>query len=146
MEAPAEKARALMVVGFSDHSECNDDVLKKYRGTPGFIGGVCDVAIGAYDRNKWGRHWYSKMCKASDPVEFWGSSVLFLKIVDGRYDLWSAEFEEKCRVMERFWPNLRSALRSRIRKWSSVRAGKLFGADAPKDVFLSHDGSMVNEG
>ena len=146
MEAPAEKARALMVVGFSDHSECNDDVLKKYRGTPGFIGSVCDVAIGAYDRNNWGRHWYSKMCKASDPVEFWGSSVLFLKSVDGRYDLWSAEFEEKCRVMERFWPNLRSALRSRIRKWNSVRAGKLFGADAPKDVFLSHDGSMVNEG
>ena len=146
MEAPEEKARALMVVGFSDHSGRNDDVLEKYRGTPGFIGDVCDAAIWAYNRNNWGRHWYSEMCKAIDPAEFWGSSVLFLKVVDGRYDLWSAVYEEKHRVMERFWPNLRSALRSRIGKWNSVRAGKLFGTDAPKEVFLSHDGSMVHDG
>ena len=86
------------------------------------------------------------MCKASDPVDFWGASVLFLKVVDGRYDLWSAEYEEKQPVMERFWPNLCSALRSRIGKWNSVRAGKLFGADAPKEVFLSHDRRTVHDG
>ena len=141
MEAPAEKARALMVAGFSDHSGRNDGVLEEYRGTPGFIGDVCDAAIWAYDRNNWGRHWYREMCEAIDPDEFWGSSVLFLKVVDGRYDLWSSEYERTHGVMERFWPNLRSALGSRIGKWQSDRAGKLFGVDAPKEVFLSHDES-----
>ena len=137
MDAPVEKARALMVVGFSDHSGRNDDILEKYRGTAGFIGSACDAAIGAYDRNDWGRHWYSELSKATDPVEFWGSSVLFLKVVDGRYDLWSSEYEQTHRVVERFWPNLRSALCSRIAKWQRDRARNLFGQEAPKEVFLS---------
>ena len=145
MEAPAEKARALMVVGFSDQSRRNDDVFEKYRGTPGFIGDVCDAAVWAYDRNSWGRHWYNEMCKATDPVEFWGSSVLFLKVVDGRYDLWSSEYEQTGRIMERFWPNLRSALSNRMRKWQSARASKLFGKDVPKAVFLSDDGSSGHD-
>ena len=141
MGAPAERARALMVVGFSDQRRRNDDVLEKYRGTPGFIGDVCDAAVGAYDRNSWGRHWYNEMRKATDPVEFWGASVLFLKVVDGRYDLWSSEYEQTGEIMDRFWPNLRSALSNRMRKWQNARARKLFGKDVPKAAFLSDEGS-----
>ena len=136
-EEPAEKARALMAAGFSDKSEFNDCVLDKYRNAAGFVGKVSSAAIYAYERNAWARYWYSKMCKAKDSVEFWRMSVLFLKIVDGRYDLWfsDSEYEDP---MKRFWPNLRYALRRRMNKWKSLRENTLFGGGVPKEWFLSY--------
>lgn len=136
-EEPAEKARALMAAGFSDKSEFNDCVLDKYRNAAGFVGEVSSAAIYAYERNAWARYWYSKMCKAKDPVEFWRMSVLFLKIVDGRYDLWFSD-SEYADPMKRFWPNLRYALRRRMNKWKNLRENTLFGGSVPKEWFLSY--------
>lgn len=138
-EEPAEKARALMVAGFSDRSEFNDSVLDQYRNAEGFVGDVSSAAIYAYERNTWARHWYSIMCRAEDPIEFWRMSVLFLKVVDGRYDLWcsDSEYEDRNEPMKRFFPNLRFALKRRMNKWKSHRERKLFGGSLPKEWFLS---------
>ncbi len=136
MEEPLEKARALMVAGFSDRSEFSDDVLDRYRNVEGFVGEACNAARYAYERNTWARHWYGEMCRAKDRIEFWRFSVLFLKIVDGRYDLWASEYVDRNEPMRRFFPNLRYALNRRLNKWKRLRERRLFGADIPKEWFL----------
>ena len=132
---PADKARALMVCGFSDTCDFVDRVFDEYRQHPGFLGEVCRAAVDGYDRNEWARHWYGEMCRTVDSVEFWGFSVLFLKIADGRYDYWCGEY--KCiELMKPFLPNLRDALDRRMRKWQKERERKLFGSDVPDHFFL----------
>lgn len=133
---PAEVAHALMVAGFSDHDPFNDEVLDRYRGTDGFIGDAHEAARYAYDRNTWARHWYERMCHARDGLEFWRSSVLFTKIVDGRHDLWQSEYKTRSEPMRLFWPSVGNKLRNRIRKWAGQRKKKLFGQEVPAEIFL----------
>ena len=134
---PAAIARALMVAGFSDGSQYNEEVLGNYDDTEGFVGEARKAAKYAYKRNLWARHWYGKMCQESDFELFWSCSVLFLKVVDGRYDFWFDKYGEHSDAMRRFGPNLRSAVDNRIKKWRRKRESKLFGTDRPDDVFIS---------
>jgi len=133
---PAEVAHALMVAGFSDQDRFNADVLDHYRGTQGFVGDAHDAARYAYDRNRWARHWFERMCHARDGLEFWRFSVLFTQIVDGRYDFWRSEYAIRGEPMRLFWPSVRNKLRNRIGKWEDKRKKKLFGQEAPAEIFL----------
>ena len=133
---PAEIARAIMVAGFSDYNEFNDGVLQKYQDTDGFIGDAHNAAQYAYERNSWARHWFAKMCEADEADEFWCFSILFAKIVDERYEFWRSEYKERNEPMQLFWPSVRSKLKDRFKKWESLRKEKLFGGNAPEEVFL----------
>ena len=133
---PAEVAHALMAAGFSDHSQYNENVLNRYGSADGFIGEVHDAARYAYDRNRWARHWFERMCGAHDNVDFWRFSILFTKIVDGRFDLWRSEYKEWSEPMRLFWPSVKNRLRNRLRKWENKRKSELFGQDVPDRVFL----------
>ena len=135
-EEPVEIARAIMVAGFSDNSEFNDDVLNRYQDTDYFIGDAHNAARYAYDRNTWARHWFARMCEADEADEFWRFSILFAKIVDGRYEFWRSEYEDRNEPMRLFWPSVRSRLRNRFKKWGDLRNKKLFGGDVPSRVFL----------
>ena len=135
-EEPAEIARAIMVAGFSDHSEFNNGVLNRYQDTDGFIGDAHNAAQYAYERNSWTRHWFAKMCEADEAHEFWRFSILFAKIVDRRYYIWQSEYTEKNEPMQLFWLSIRSKLKNRFNRWESLRKKKLFGGDAPEEVFL----------
>ena len=135
-EEPAEIARAIMVAGFSDYSEFNDDILNRYQDTDGFIGDAHNAAQYAYERNSWARHWFAKMCEADEADEFWCFSILFTKIVDRRYYIWQSEYTEENEPMQLFWPSVRSKLKNRFDRWENLRKKKLFGRDAPEEVFL----------
>lgn len=82
---PAALARALMVAGFSNPNAVSDAFLEEYEDAAGFLGGARKAAHYAYERNVWARHWYGEMCAAKEPEEFWRFSVLFCKVVDGRF-------------------------------------------------------------
>ena len=135
-EEPAEIARAIMVAGFSDHSEFNDGVLNRYQDTDGFIGDAHNAAQYAYERNSWARDWFAKMCEADEADEFWRFSILFAKIVDRRYYIWQSEYTKENEPMQLFWSSVRSKLKDRFKKWENLRKKKLFGGDAPEEVFL----------
>lgn len=134
-DEPAEIVRAIMVSGFSDDDPFNDMVLDNYRNADGFIGEAHQAACYAYDRNKWAKHWFARMCRTEDAEEFWRCSVLFLKVVDGRYDFWRSEYADLKGPMLVFRSSIRSRLSSRIRKWQDKRRKKLFGGDIPHGVF-----------
>lgn len=85
---PVAIARAVMVAGFSDHNQFNDGVLARYKDTPGFIGRARTAAMYAYERNIWSKQWFNQMRETQSSEDFWRYSVLFTKIVDGRFEVW----------------------------------------------------------
>lgn len=133
---PARMARAITICGLFDEGEMAKGVLNSFATHKGFIGNVHEAARYAYDRNQWARHWYSHMRNSETPIDFWRASVLFLKIVDGRFDLWSDNFGEGSEVFHRFFPLLSQDIERRIKKWQDARSKKLFGLTIPNSVYL----------
>ena len=133
---PEGTARALLVAGFSSQQEHNKDVLGRYRDAKGFIAEAYKAAKYAHDRDAWARYWFEEMCKADCPTEFWRYSVLFTKIVDGRFTIWNSEYGKRGTPMALFGPSIDEEVDRRIEKWRKHREKTLFGAKKPADVFL----------
>jgi len=136
-EEPSEISRGIMVVGFSDQSEFNDGILKKYETSGGLIGNSQKAAKYAYERNVWARYWFDKMCRTNENTDFWRFSVLFLKIVDGRYDIWRSDCEQKGSPIQSFGFTVDAWIHNRYTRWENLRSKKLFGLDAPTPIFLN---------
>ncbi len=133
---PEGIARALLVAGFSKQHDHIRDVLASCRDAKGFIGEAYKAAKYAQDRDGWARYWFEEMCKADCPTEFWRYSILFTKIVDGRFAIWSSEYEKRGRPIALFGPSIHEEVDRRIEKWRKHREKTLFGAKKPPDVFL----------
>lgn len=135
-EDPAEISRGIMVAGFSDQSEFNDGILKRYKDSAGFIGTTQKAAKYAYEHNVWARYWFKKMCQTNQNSEFWRYAILFLKIVDGRFTAWHSDYTQKGSPFQLFGSSLDSNLQNRFAKWETHRNKKLFGSNAPESIFL----------
>ncbi|MCP3414258.1 hypothetical protein NLM16_09115 [Bradyrhizobium brasilense] len=135
---PAKMARALLVCGFSDVSDHASRTLERFANREGFIGDAHRAATYAYRRNEWSRHWYFKMKTAANPEEFWQYSVLFTKIVDGRFDLWEAEPGSAGDTFARFFTTVQDEIEKRVKKWQSERQSKLFGLAIPDPIFTRY--------
>jgi len=133
---PEGIARALLVAGFSNQEDRNKDVLYCYRDVKGFIGEAYRAAKYALDRDGWARYWFEEMCKADRPTKFWRYSILFTKIVDGRFATWHSEYTRQGEPMRLFWPSIDGEVDRRIEKWRRHRERTLFGGKRPADVFL----------
>ncbi len=134
---PSEVARGVMVAGFSDVSEFNDNILKKYSNSNGLIGAAYKAAKYAYERNKWSRHWYELMNTTNKLEEFWCYSQLFLKIIDHRYDIWEKEYSSNSHPVNQYAHTYQDKIRHRFEQWEKHREKTLFGEKAPKPVFLN---------
>lgn len=134
---PAAIARALMVCGLGLESKDAEASIKRYADMKGILGSAAQAAQYAYERNCWSRHWFSKMCETSAAEEFWTFSVLFVKVVDARYELWINDFERKGEPIQNFGPSLRSKIENRVKDWQKKRDKKLFGFNAPHPMFVA---------
>lgn len=135
-EEPAEIARAIMVAGFSDRSEFNDKILTRYHDSAGLIGSAQKAAQYAYERNNWARHWFDMISRAETNADFWRYSVLFTKIVDGRFDVWEDKYTFQGAALKLFFPSITHEINNRINRWETHRKKKLFGDEAPAPIFL----------
>lgn len=142
-QQPSVVCRGLMVLGFSINEEVSEKLINDYMEYPGLIGHAAKAAKFALDRNKWARHWHRQMCAATSKPEFWLNSVLFLKVVDARFDLWGPEEGKAGELLERFYPTLGDELSKRVKRWKSKREKKLFGLDAPNPAFLTRAVSVA---
>ena len=133
---PEGIARALLVAGFSSQRDQSKEVIRCYGDAKGFIGEAYKAAKYAHDRDGWARYWFEKMCKADHATEFWRYSVLFTKIVDGRFAIWSSEYERRGEAMDLFGRSIDEEVDGRIERWRKHREKTLFGAKRPADVFL----------
>jgi len=141
-DEPSEISRGILVAGFSDQSEFNDGILKRYECCSGLIGNAQKAGKYAYERNVWAWHWFEKMCQVEENTEFWRYAVLFSKIVDGRFSVWRSNFTQKGIPIQSFGPAADGELKNRFARWENHRNKKLFGLDAPLLIFL--DGGNVN--
>ena len=133
---PSRISRAIMVAGFMDENEVSTALLDRYRNADGFIGTTTKAARFSYQRNSWAQHWHKQMQMATTPEDFWCAQMLFEKIVDGRFAIWSTQpkedsFAEQHRVL------VQSRVKARCKKWREKRKLKLFGASIPDDYVLA---------
>lgn len=127
-----------MVAGFSDQSEFNDEIIKRYEGSAGLIGSAQKAAKYTYERNVWARHWFEKMCQTDENTDFWCYAVLFSKICDGRFDVWRSNYAQKGPIQS-FGPAVEGGLKNRFARWENHRNKKLFGSEAPAPIFLERE-------
>lgn len=137
-DRPVDVARALMVCGFSSSSAGRGGIIAAHVELPGPIGEAARRARYAYDRNVWARHWYDRMHDADTPEDFWRFSVLFLKLVDGRYQHWNVPPPRSHSPMESFAPGLWHGIKRRIKSWQDKRGKTLFGEKAPNAEFIEN--------
>jgi len=136
---PSAIARGIMVAGFSEDNAFNEGIIRRYQDHLGLAGQAGAAAMYAYVRNKWAAHWFNEMYMAETPAEFWRFSVLFEKIVDGRFETWPQPQLAPAEPFRLFWPSIENMLKNRFKKWREKRNKKLFGADAPDKVYLGLD-------
>jgi len=134
---PYETALALMIAGFCDESLHADSVLSRFQDSKGFIGAAYAAAHDSYVRNVWAKTWYAQMQNAQRPEDFWSASVLFTKIVDGRFDIWSKASKTPSTIFTAFMPTIEREVDNRAAKTQKAREGKLFGKKAPASVMLN---------
>ncbi|WP_447989479.1 hypothetical protein [Achromobacter spanius] len=136
-DRPYEIALALTIAGFCDDSVHAEAVLSRFGGAEGFIGKAHAAASDSYARNVWAKTWYGKMLNAQQQEDFWTASVLFLKIVDGRFDIWSEVSRAPSAIFTAFMPTISREISNRAIKILKKRQEKLFGEKAPMSVMLS---------
>lgn len=124
---PSMIARALMVCGFSLENENVKKILDEYKDTSGFIGLAHESAMYAYERNIWAKKWFDNMCKTSSNQKFWSNSILFSKIVDARFVIWSSNYNMKGKPIKVFGATINNRINRRIKKWRDKRKKTLFG-------------------
>ena len=136
---PYETALALMIAGFCDDSVHAEAVLSRFDGAEGFIGKAHTAASDSYARNVWAKTWYTKMLDARQQEDFWRASVLFMKVVDGRFDTWSEPSKAPSAIFTAFMPTISREISNRAIKVQKKREEKLFGEKAPPSVMLSSE-------
>ena len=134
---PYETALALMIAGFCDESLHADSILSRFQDSKGFIGAAYEAARDSYARNVWAKTWYAQMQNAQRPEDFWSASVLFTKIVDGRFDIWSEASGTPSTIFTAFMPTIEREIDNRAAKTQKARESKLFGQKAPASVMLN---------
>jgi hypothetical protein len=139
MEQPSEICRGIMVAGYSDKSEFNDEILRRYEGSGGLIANAQKAAKYAYQRNVWARHWFEKMCQTDENTDFWRYAILLSKIVDGRFTIWREDYAQKGNSIQSFGSATVGKLDNRLARWEDHRNRKLFGSDVPAPIFIDGD-------
>lgn len=136
---PYETALAIMIAGLSDQSAHSDAVLSRFDGTKGFIGAAHTAGQDAYVRNVWAKTWFGKMWDAQRAEDFWEASVLFMKVVDGRFDIWPRNSYEPSQIFCAFMPTINREINKRAEKRQNALKSKIFGKKAPASLMLNAD-------
>lgn len=136
MKRPYETALALMIAGYCDESPHAQTVLARFDCAKGFVGTAHAAASKSYAKNIWAKNWYENMLNAERTEDFWRASVLFMKIVDGRFDLWSEASDTPSTIFSAFMPTINKAIESRATKVQKNREKELFGGKAPASIML----------
>ena len=133
---PLRIVRAIMVAGFMNENQVSTVLLGRFGNADGFIGAATKAAIFSYQRNCWAKHWYNQMNLATSPKDFWCAQMLFEKIVDGRFEIWSGQPPEDS-LAKLHQALVQSRVTARCDKWQKKRKTKLFGEPIPDEYVLA---------
>lgn len=134
---PIDIARAITVAGFSNDTLLASDLVEKFDDDEGFLVTAARSSRYAMERHQWCKHWFNKMLFATTEENFWTASILFLKVVDGRFE---AEHQDKpigTDVFNAWWWSVERRLERRFDKWADKRKKTLFGSKVPDLIYLA---------
>ena len=133
---PVDVARAITVAGFSDDARFASEVAASFDGDEGLLVTAVRSSLYAMDRYRWSKHWFDKMLAASTEEDFWTASVLFLKVVDARFDAEHRDEPVGTEVFNTWWWSVERRLERRFGRWSDKRKKTLFGSKVPESIYL----------
>lgn len=133
---PVDVARAITVAGFSDDALFASEVAASFDGDEGFLVTAARSSQYAMDRYRWSKHWFDKMLAASSEEDFWAASVLFLKVVDARFDAEHRDAPVGTEVFNTWWWSVERRLKRRFGRWADKRKKTLFGSKVPDSIYL----------
>ena len=133
---PIDLARAITVAGFSNDASLASDLTANFHGDEGLLATAARSSQYAMDRYRWSKHWFNKMLAASTVEAFWTASVLFLKVVDARFDAEHRNMPVGSEVFNMWWWSVERRLKRRFGKWADKRQKTLFGSKVPDSIFL----------
>jgi hypothetical protein len=110
--------------------------MRQYESCKGLLGDAVKACRFAMDRHRWAKHWLQKMQAAQCAEDFWLASVLFLKVVDGRFNALHQERPSGGATFSQWWWSIDRQIKSRVKCWVNKREKKLFGSDVPSPIFL----------
>lgn len=133
---PLDVARAITVAGLSNDALLASEVAANFDGDEGFLVTAARSSLYAMKRHQWSKHWFDKMLAASTEEDFWTASVLFLKVVDARFDAEHRDEPIGTDVFNTWWWSVERRLRRRFDKWANKRKKTLFGSKVPDSIYL----------
>lgn len=133
---PVDVARAITVAGFSDDALLASEVAGNFDGDEGLIDTAARSSRYAMERHRWSKHWFDKMLAASTEEDFWTASVLFLKVVDARFDAEHRDEPVGAEVFNTWWWSVERRLKQRFDRWKNKRKMTLFGSKVPDSIYL----------
>ncbi|WP_372824253.1 hypothetical protein [Polaromonas sp.] len=136
-EWPAEQARAILVAGLMGENSHSASVLAKFANVPGLLGETQRVAQESYGRHAWTVHWFTLMRTAPSAEDFWRAAVLFLVVVDGRFEALKLAQEETQTSFCLHWPAIERQLKNRFDKFRKKYQERLLADEAPWPAFLT---------
>lgn len=134
---PSHIARAIMVAGLGEDAPWALETIETHKHDQGFLGEAYKAAKYAMDRFCWSRHWAESMRDAIHETDLWRHAILLTRIVDGRFKANEIENGRSDELMKRYGPTFNDLIRARIDRWKAKREKKLFGMDAPSEMFLT---------
>lgn len=133
---PVDVARAITVAGLSNDALLASEVAANFDGNEGLLVTAARSSRYAMERHRWSKHWFDKMLAASTEEDFWTASVLFLKVVDARFDAEHWDEPVGTEVFNTWWWSVERRLRRRFDRWANKRKKTLFGSKVPDSIYL----------
>ncbi len=133
---PIDVARAIAVVGFSDDARYANELAASFKGDEGLLATAARSCRYAMERHQWSKHWFRKMLTADSEEQFWTASVLFLKVVDARFDAEHRDEPAGTEVFNTWWWSVERRLGRRYERWANKREKTLFGSKVPDSIYL----------
>jgi hypothetical protein len=134
---PVDIARAITVAGFSGNEQLASEVLRAHESDMGLLGEAAKTCRYAMDRHRWAKHWFQTVQTARSEEDFWAASVLFLKVVDARFDALHRDTPTGSDVFNQWWWSVERQVKNRLDKWAVKRKKTLFGTGVPAPIFMS---------
>ena len=133
---PYIKARAIMIAGFSNQTDLFSEQLIAAAQESGLLGNVARTALEAHQRCCWSKHWAKKMINAKSAEDFWCSSLLLAKTVDGRIEL----LLNAQTSFGHYWTQYQRAIagqtKARAKKWETKRKETFLGMKSVNKSFM----------
>lgn len=133
---PVDIARAITVAAFSDNTLLAAEVLQIHETNKGLLGDAAKACRFAMNRHEWAKHWFETMQTAGSSENFWTASVLFLKVVDGRFDALHRDTPAGGDVFNQWW-SVERQMKNRFVRWTEKRKKTLFGMPTPAEIYVT---------